>query len=152
MTPSRSSLSSTVGGKDKRGFLPCQCYHTAKKRQGQLSHIHTFGDDLLMPLPPGSAFLCYTGKVHGLLSQVLQLVRSRDSSPVLMTPGPGLPSVNGGERAKRRRVSLPSSMPQHGRCVVGPAFPHLYPWAISPATPGALYSYALRASSFKMPR
>ena len=116
-------------------------------------HNRQTGRGQLSCTPPSQFLLLHSpGKIQGPFCQVLQLVRSRDSSPVLMTPGPGLPSVNGGERAKGRRVSLPSSMPQHGRCVVGPAFPHLYPWAISPATPGALYSYALRASSFKMPR
>lgn len=62
---------------------PCSCLRT----------------DLLLPLPlpPGSGLFCCPGKVQGLLSLVLHLVRGMDSSPALMTPGSGISPITGGE-------------------------------------------------------
>lgn len=61
----------------------------------------------LQPWQPGPVLLCCPGQVQGLTSQVLQQVRDRASSPVLMTPGPALPPAVGGKGQRGWRASLP---------------------------------------------
>lgn len=73
--------------------LPYSCYFMADNRQNQFSFGHILGASLLEPSPPGSALLCCSIEVHSLLSRMLPLVRGRDISPALMTPGPTLPLV-----------------------------------------------------------
>lgn len=71
---------------------------TADKRQGQLSHTYVLGAD--SPATPMSRTnsTVLPGEVQKLLSKGLQLVKGKDSSPALMTPGPGLPlAVSGKE-------------------------------------------------------
>lgn len=73
--------------------------------------------------------------VQGLFSR-MQLVRGRDSSHNVMTPGPGLPSAAGHEGQGRWRVSISSfSVPPQRRRVAGPALPPHTLGAGSPVTP-----------------
>jgi hypothetical protein len=48
------------------------------------------GQDCPLPPLPGWALLYYPGEVQGQFSWVLHLVRGKNWSPVLMTPGPGI--------------------------------------------------------------
>lgn len=62
-------------------------------------------------LPSGSALLCCPGDMEGLLSQVLELLRDRDTSPPFMNQtGPYLLPATYGNRKRRKRLgedSLP---------------------------------------------
>lgn len=67
-----------------------------KEKWGQLSYTYNFGAGSPTRLPTGLTLLCYPGEVHSLLSQVLQLVRGRDSSStVLVSSRPVLPPSSG---------------------------------------------------------
>lgn len=76
-----------------------------------LTHAHPLRAGLPAPLLSVSALLCCPGKVWGLLSQVLHLVRGRDNSPALVTTGLGHLPAAGGEEQAGRKVSL--TCPHH---------------------------------------
>lgn len=67
--------------------------HTAARQticRASYPLLTPLGSAHLQSPDPEPALLCCPLEVQGLLSQGLQQVRSRDSSLVLMTPGPGL--------------------------------------------------------------
>lgn len=68
----------------------------------------------LRTLATGSALVCCSGRVQGLLSYVLSLVHSRPRSFTLVNPGPNLSPAPGG-KGQRGEVIFPSPMPTHGR-------------------------------------
>lgn len=87
-------LPPVIGDKRRRGdksisSLPMPL-HDRRVMGPALSSSHPYGLTLLETLPPVLALLCCPGKEQCLISQVLQLVRGRDSSPALMTSGPAL--------------------------------------------------------------
>lgn len=69
-----------------RPSVPCPHCYMVEQLQGQLSHAHIFGTGSPIPLPTGSALLCFLGEVQGPLSQVLQWVRDRASSSGVIAP------------------------------------------------------------------
>ena len=74
---------------------------------------------------PGSALLFFLGRVQGLLSQVVQLVREH-GFPILVTPGPDFPpefGVKGQGRDQGYGDISPLPMPPHARQIVGLALP-----------------------------
>ena len=69
-------------------------------------------------MQPGPALPCCPGEVQGTLSQVLQLVRGRASSPALMILGPALQVLKGDGEGRK------ASKPPHGGQEVGTGLPH----------------------------
>lgn len=61
---------------------------------GQLSHGHSFGTGSLTPALTVVAQLCCSGEMQDLLSQVSQLVGTRDGSSTLKTTEPSLPPAS----------------------------------------------------------
>jgi hypothetical protein len=114
-------------GRLDKGISPHD--HTADKFWGQLSHAHTLRTvHLPAPSNQGQRYCDVHDEVQRLLSQVLQVVRGRGSSPALMTwSGPAFPSTAGGV-AKRRggELSLANAVTQWTR--VRASFPMLTPW------------------------
>lgn len=79
------------------------------------------------PLLSVSAVLCCPGKVQGLLSQVLHLVKGKDISPALVTTGLGCLPAAGGEEQAGRKVSLSHlSTPLYRKQIVGATLPCSY--------------------------
>lgn len=64
---------------------PCPFKEEECQDQLFLALVLARGIGLPEQTSPGSALMCRLGKVHGLFFQVLQLVRGRVSSRVLMT-------------------------------------------------------------------
>lgn len=83
---------SAICGKEKGGGHLTLDNVTIRKTNRKAS------SPMLMPLacssiphPSLSVLLCCSGEEQSLLSRVVQLVRVRDNSPVLITPGPCFP-------------------------------------------------------------
>lgn len=110
-------------------FVPC-LPNSKRKSHGGSHSVHSMSR---VPSCLGPARLCCPGEVQGLLC-VLRLGRGRVSSPVLMTPGPGLLPAAGGWLRGEEGISPSSTLP-HGRQVVGPVLPCWYSWGCSYVTP-----------------
>lgn len=77
-------------------------------------------------LPTGSALLWYSGEMQSLLFQVVQLVKSRASSPEFMTLRVAFPTSRGGVGLGEGITSVP--VPPHGRQMVVSALSHSCSW------------------------
>lgn len=76
------------------------CYHKTDEKWRCLSQAHNFEAGSPTPLLTGLALLYSPDKLQGLLSQVLKVVGSRDSSPTIVTLCLTLPpalSIDGGQ-------------------------------------------------------
>jgi hypothetical protein len=87
-----SALPTASGSEEQRskGNLPipptpCLGQFTAKEWHVQVFYCFMVRVASPVSLPPGLALQCSAGKVQGLLSRVMQLVRDRAKSPKLMT-------------------------------------------------------------------
>lgn len=80
-----SACSPAAGRENRESISP---WPTTAGRWQDQSHSHTLGvDSPAISLQPGPDSLCCPGKMQGQLSQVLQPVRGRVSSPLLPAEG-----------------------------------------------------------------
>lgn len=109
-------LSQVAKGEGQRASVPVQA--TSQQRGGGAScpKLTTLGlTHLCPPVMPlchqGPALLCCSDKVQGHLSQVLKLVRVRNSSPEFRSLWAAFPPAGGGKGLWRRGAS-----PLHSCC------------------------------------